>query len=320
MMSPLRGVFAPIVTPFRAVDGEIDHPWMGQHLAYLRAHGCDGVIACGTNGEAASLSVAERQAVLETTLRHADGLRVVAGTGAAALTDAITLTRHAFSLGVRAVLVMPPFYFKRPPEAGIAAWFQRLCDAAVPADGQVWLYHIPQTTGVPFTDTLLAALLATHGEVIRGIKDSTGDPAEGRRIRAGFPQLTYFVGNDHLVAEACRGGAAGSISAGANVFPDLVRAVQQAVAGECASMDANTQSADIAGAQVAAAQAALTVARRLLESYPLQASTKAALHTAGGLPMTYVRPPQAELDAGQRAELDAALFAHMPHWRPFPVA
>jgi 4-hydroxy-tetrahydrodipicolinate synthase len=300
MRPPFRGVFAPIVTPF-CPDGEIDHPWIGQHLAYLRAHGCDGVVACGTNGEAASLSVAERQAVLETTLRHAGSLHVVAGTGAAALPDAITLTRHAFSLGVQVVLVMPPFYFKRPPDTGIAAWFRRLCDAAVPPGGQVWLYHIPQTTGVPFTDSLLAALSATHGEVICGIKDSTGDPAEGRRIRTTFPQLAYFVGNDHLVADACLGGGDGSITAGANVFPDLVKAVQQAAA---------------AHASVEAAQATLSTARKLLESYPLQASTKAALHLAGGLPETWVRPPQVELNPDQRATLAAGLLAHLPHWRP----
>ena len=61
-------VFAPIVTPFRLADGEVDLPWLGRHVAYLKAHGCTGVIPCGTNGKAASLSVAERQAVVETTM------------------------------------------------------------------------------------------------------------------------------------------------------------------------------------------------------------------------------------------------------------
>ncbi|MEJ5199892.1 MAG: dihydrodipicolinate synthase family protein, partial [Anaerolineae bacterium] len=155
MSSELRGVFAPIVTPFRPDDGEVDLPWLRLHLAYLRAHGCTGVIPCGTNGEAASLSVAERQAVVEATMAAADGLVVVPGTGAAALSDAIALTRHAFVVGARAVLVMPPFYFKRPPEEGIIAWYRRLIDAAVPPGGRVLLYHIPQTTGVPISDGIL---------------------------------------------------------------------------------------------------------------------------------------------------------------------
>ncbi len=166
--------------------------------------------------------------MLETALAAADGMPVIAGAGAAALPDAVTLTRHAFSLGVAAVLVMPPFYFKRPPEAGVAAWFQRLFDAAVPPGGRVLLYHIPQTTGVPISDGVLQALFASHGDVVYGIKDSTGDPAEGARIRRTYPRLAYFAGNDHRVGESCRDGGAGSITACANVYPDLAAAVQKA--------------------------------------------------------------------------------------------
>lgn len=299
-MTSLSGVLAPIVTPFRPADGEFDAPWMVRHLAYLRLHGCDGILACGTNGEAPSLAVAERKAVLETALQAANGMTVIAGTGAAALPDAIALTRHAFASGVAAVLVMPPFYFKRPAEAGVAVWFQRLCDAAVPPRGRVMLYHLPQITGVPFTDGLLEILLQSHGELIYGIKDSTGDPAELQRLRSHFPQLVYFVGNDRLVAEACQAGAAGSITAVANVFPDLVAAVQVAV----------RTRGDVAGCQ-----ATLSAARDLLESYPLQPATKAALHEAASLPITAARPPQGELTAAQMADLATALRACLPLWR-----
>jgi 4-hydroxy-tetrahydrodipicolinate synthase len=297
----LRGVFAPIVTPFRPSDGEVDFWWLRRHVAYLREHGCTGVIPCGTNGEAASLSVAERQAIVETTMAAAGGLTVVPGTGAAALSDAITLTRHAFASGATAVLVMPPFYFKRPPEAGIIAWFQRVIDAAVPTGGRVLLYHIPQTTGAPISDGILQALHASHPEALYGIKDSTGDPAQGEHIRAAFPWLTYFVGNDHLVAAACRGGGAGSITAGANVFPDLVGAVQRA-AWE--------------GGDLEAAQATLSAARALLESCPLQPATKTALSEVTGLPPTAVRPPQIELTAEQRNAFLATLRSELPRWRP----
>ena len=137
MPTDLRGVFAPIVTPFRPTDGEVDLPWIARHVAYLRAHGCTGVIPCGTNGEAASLSVAERIQVAEAALAAAGDMPVIVGTGAAALPDAVALTRHAFAAGAAAVLVMPPFYFKKPSDTGVAAWFQRLFDAAVPPGGRV---------------------------------------------------------------------------------------------------------------------------------------------------------------------------------------
>ena len=70
-MHSLRGVFAPIVTPFRISDGEVDLPWIAEHIAYIHAHGCTGIIPCGTNGEAASLSVTERMQVTETALTSA---------------------------------------------------------------------------------------------------------------------------------------------------------------------------------------------------------------------------------------------------------
>jgi len=299
----LRGVFAPIVTPFRPADGEVDTPWIAEHIAYLKAQGCDGLVACGTNGEAASLSVAERKAVLETALKHAGGMPVLAGTGAAALPDAIALTRHAFAAGADGVLVVPPFFFKRPADAGIAAWFQRLCDAAVPPGGRVLLYHIPQATAVPFGDELLNALLSSHGSTIYGIKDSTGDPEQGRHIRSTFPALAYFCGNDHLVGPACADGGAGSISAAANVFPDVVKTAQ------VAAREGGTATA------LAAAQATLDDVRSAFERYPLQPATKAALSDVAGLPQTAVRPPQVELSAAQRAELRAILAEKLLQWR-----
>jgi 4-hydroxy-tetrahydrodipicolinate synthase len=291
-MRHLRGVLAPIVTPFRLSDGEIDIPWIGDYLAYLRAHGCEGIVPCGTNGEAPSLSVQERQSVVEAALAGAGGMAVIAGTGASALPDAVALTRHAFLAGVDAVLVMPPFYYRRPPDAGVAAWYRRLFDAAVPTGGRVLLYHIPQTTGVPISDELIRLLLASHGEVVYGIKDSTGDPQQGRHLRGTFPELAYFAGNDHRVVEACGDGGAGSITACANVLPGLVAVAQRAARGD---------------GDPELAQARLSAARSLLDALPLQPATKAALAEIAGLPPTGVRPPQIELAPYQRAELSAAL-------------
>jgi 4-hydroxy-tetrahydrodipicolinate synthase len=301
---PLRGAFAPIVTPFQP-DGAVDLPWLARHVSYLRAHGLTGLVPCGTNGEAASLSVTERQQVLEAALAAADGMPVIAGTGAAALPDAVALTRHAFAAGADAVLVMPPFYFKRVPDAAVAEWYRRLFDAAVPPGGRVLFYHIPQFTAVPITDDLLQMLYASHPEVIFGIKDSTGDDAEGRRLREGFPALAYFAGNDHRIGEACRAGGAGSISSTANVFPDLVAAVQRAAWH---------------GGDLEAAQAALSAARRVMESYPLQAATKYALSVVAEFPFAPVRPPQAELSPEQKTQLRQDLLTQLPRWRPGAAA
>lgn len=299
-MLPLRGAFAPIVTPFSPSGGEVDFPWLAEHLAYLRENGCTGIIVCGTNGEAASMSVEERKLVTETALEAADAMPVIAGTGATALPDAIELTRHAFISGADAVLIMPPFYYKNPSPLGVAEWYRRLFDAAVPPDGRVLFYHIPQATGVPIGDELLGLLYESHPELMFGVKDSTGDPAQLQHFRAAHPSLAYFAGNDHRVAESCASGGAGSITAGANVFPDLVAAVQDAVWH---------------GGDAATAQARLSAARKLLDMFPLQPATKRALVHVAGLPPTAVRPPQVELTGEQDRQLKTALGQHATEWR-----
>lgn len=293
-MTDLRGVFAPIVTPFRLNDGEVDLAWIPGYVEYLSRRGCQGIIPCGTNGEAASLSVTERIAVAEASLAAARplGMRVIVGTGASALPDAITLTRHAFSIGADAVLIMPPFYFKKPADAGVAEWYRRLFDAAVPRGGRALLYHIPQATGVPISDGLLDSLLASHGEVVYGLKDSTGDAGQLAHFRRAYPQLAYYPGNDHRVAEGCAAGGVGSITAGANVFPERAAAAQQAA---------------WSGVGVEEAQAKLSAARKVLDMFPLQPATKAALAELSDLPETAVRPPQVELTTEQRAQLRRAL-------------
>ena len=195
---------------------------------------------------------------------------------------------------------MPPFYFKKPSETGVAAWFQRLFDAAVPPGGRALLYHIPQTTGVPITDGVLQTLLASHGALVYGMKDSTGDPEQGTHLRQSFPQLAYFAGNDHRVGEACADGAAGSITAAANVFPDLVAAVQLAAWG---------------GQDAAIAQAVLSAARTLLEPYPLQPATKAALADVAGL-----APTSGPAAAGRVVRRGARRAAEAAAGKPASVA
>jgi 4-hydroxy-tetrahydrodipicolinate synthase len=293
-VTELRGVFAPIVTPFRPDNGEIDLGWIPCHIDYLHAHRCTGIVACGTNGEAASMSVAERMAVTETALAAArrHGMPVIVGTGASALPDTVALTRHAFAHGADAVLIMPPFYFKKPSDRGVAEWYRRVFDLSVPPGGRALLYNIPQATAVPITDGLLDLLLTSHGEVVHGVKDSTGDPAQLAHFRSAYPQLVYFAGNDHRVAESCLAGGAGSITAGANVFPHLA---------------AETQAAAWGGGHGQAAQARLSAARTLLDRFPLQPATKAALAEVAGLPETAVRPPQVELTPDQRAQLRQGL-------------
>ena len=293
-MSRLSGVFAANVTPFDPAMLAIDHGWMRRHLAYLRGRGCDGIVPLGTNGEGPAMSVAERKTVIDTALAAADGLAVVPGAGCASLPDTVELTRYALQAGADAVLIIPPFFFKNVSDAGVLAYYQRLCDAALQPGQQILLYHFPKLSGVPITDAVVAGLRQSHPGCVAGIKDSSGDFDSIVHWNGLFPELRVFAGSDSLAGRATAAGVAGTITAGGNLVPDLLQGVRQAV---------------LAGQDPAPMQERVNVVRGWLERSPsMHAATKFLLTLFAGLPQTAVRPPLVDLDDAQRAEL-AALAA-----------
>ncbi len=289
-MSRLAGVFAANVTPFDPTSLAIDHGWMRRHLAWLRARGCDGIVPLGTNGEGPAMSVAERKAVIDTAIAAAAGLAVVPGTGCASLPDTVDLTRHALAAGADSVLVIPPFFFKNVSEAGVLAYYQRLCDAALQPGQQLLLYHFPKLSAVPIGDAVVVGLAESHPGCVAGIKDSSGDFASIVHWNKLFPELRVFAGSDSLAGQATAAGVAGTITAGGNLIPDLLQGVRQAV---------------LAGQDPAPFQEQINLVRGWLERSPsMHAATKFLLTRFAGLPQTAVRPPLLNLNDAQRAELD----------------
>lgn len=296
-MSRLAGVFAAIVTPFDPTSLAIDPGWMSRHLAYLRARGCDGIVPLGTNGEGPAMSVAERKSVIDTALAAAGGLAVVPGTGCASLPDTVELTRYALQAGADSALVIPPFFFKNVSDAGVLAYYQRLCDAALQPGQQILLYHFPKLSAVPIGDAVVAGLRQSHPGCVAGVKDSSGDFESIVHWNRLFPELRVFAGSDSLASAAFAAGVAGAITAGGNLVPDLLQGVRQAV---------------LAGRDPASIQARLNEVRGWLERSPsMHAATKFLLTRFAGLPQTALRPPLIELNDAQRAELAALADAFL---------
>jgi dihydrodipicolinate synthase/N-acetylneuraminate lyase len=182
------------------------------------------------------------------------GFRLLLNASSCALPEALKLARLAWTLRYEAVLISPPWYYRNASASGLAAFMRAVLDASkLP----VILYHIPQLTGVPFDDALLDAI-GPHAN-LAGIKDSTGDEAELRRLSARFREGSYMVGNDRLVAACFAAGGKGSITACASVVPDLVKAVR----------------AD------PSQQGKLNSVRALLEKFGLAAAVKAVLARRG---------------------------------------
>jgi 4-hydroxy-tetrahydrodipicolinate synthase len=156
---------------------------------------------------------------------------------------------------------------------------------------RVFLYHIPQVSGVPVTLELLDGLMETHAECIGGLKDSSRDPDGLRTFIRRYPSLRIFCGSDNLADFAYASGAAGTISVMANLMPDLIQDVRRVAGKE----------------EAEPLQARLTQARQRLAAYPTQAAVKYALHQIAGLPEAATRPPNVELSPEQKAALSQDL-------------
>ena len=172
--APFHGVLVPALTPFGA-ELAVDRPAFLGFCRWLLEEGANGLAVFGTTSEANSLSVSERRSLLkELVEKGIPATRLMPGTGASNLPDAVELTRHAVVSGAPGVLLLPPFYYKNVPEDGVFAYYAEVIERVADWRLKVFLYHIPQMSGVPITHGLIARLVKTYGPVIAGLKDSSG--------------------------------------------------------------------------------------------------------------------------------------------------
>src|ERR1700732_4371062 len=186
MLKPnkLKGVIAAIATAV-GPDGAPDCGRSTALARFLLANGCDGLNVLGTTGEATSFSLDQRKSVMSAYA--AGGLpmeRLMVGTGAAALADAVALTRHAAALGFAGALLLPPFYYKGVPDDGLVAYVETLVEATVATPIAIYLYHFPAQSGLPWHVALIERLRQRFGTRIVGLKDSSGDMAYARAAAA----------------------------------------------------------------------------------------------------------------------------------------
>ena len=202
-----------IVTPFTS-DG-VDYAALSDLLEFQLANGTDAVIVCGTTGEAATMSAAERARTIETAVRTVDGrVPVIAGTGANCTATAAAQSREAAALGADAVLVVTPYYNKAT-QRGLVRHYQAVADAVT---RPVILYNVPSRTGVKCAAETYAALSAHPN--IAGVKEASGDFALIQKTRELCPEDFYiWSGNDDETAPIMLLGGVGVISVAANVAP-----------------------------------------------------------------------------------------------------
>jgi 4-hydroxy-tetrahydrodipicolinate synthase len=286
----LSGVIAAIATPV-AEDGAPDLDRALAVARYLLDHGCDGLNVLGTTGEATSFSVDERKTVMGAY--QANGIpmhRLMVGTGAAAVADAVALTRHAAELGFAGALLLPPFYYKGVPDDGLFAYIATIVRATAATPIPLYLYHFPAMSGLPWHLALIRRLLDSFSSRIVGLKESSGDMAFARSAAAISKDFAVFPSTEAALLEARRGDFAGCISATANCNADL-----------CARAWRNGDAA--------ALEAAVAI-RKLFDGKPLVSGVKALLAYIHGDPaLARVKPPLSVFSAADRAAVIAGYDA-----------
>lgn len=219
----MKGVIAAIATPVTAGNTP-DIARFLEHARTLLETGCDGLNVLGTTGEATSLSVTTRQVLMQAAAAALPRDRLLVGTGAAALGDAIELTAAAADLGFSGALLLPPFYYKAVADDGLVAFVTAVADATVSPAIPLYLYNFPQMTGIVWSETLVRHLKDRLGSRLAGLKDSSGDLAYARTM-AKIEDLAVFPSSEAVLIEARRGIFAGCISATANVNASLCNRV-----------------------------------------------------------------------------------------------
>ena len=289
----LNGVWCPALMPLDdKLNPDVDK--FVDHCRRALDEGCHGLVMFGTTGEANSFSVEERIRVLDAAI--AAGVpagRMMVGTGCAALTDTISLTRHAIDKGALGILMLPPFYYKGASDEALAASFDKVIEGVGTDDFRLVLYHIPQISGVPITPDLVDMIKERHPGTLAGIKDSTGDWDHSKMLIERFPDLAVFPGAENLLAAGLEIGGAGCISAGCNVNARAIRELyDQALAGQ----------------DVAARHAEVETVRQILQRYALIPAMKQMIADAkGDRGWSRLRPPLMALSDADAKALAADL-------------
>lgn len=290
---PFSGIWPALLTPLDA-QYNIDIPLMARHALALLGLGCTGVTPFGTTGEGPSFTVEER-------IRAIDGLvsagvpaaRILVSTSCAALPDVVTLTRHALQIGAHGCLMLPPFFLKGVPDQGVIDSFRWVIDTVNDARLRIYLYHIPQVSGVALSHHVIGTLKKLYPSTIVGIKDSGCQrEASVASAEAFMRDVKVYVGNEPDLQTMGRLGSQGAVSGVANITPQLVQRL--------------VRDFDQLGAE--ADQVRVLQFLKILGGYGLTSAFKGMMAKLTGEPgWMRVRPPLVQLSDAEYQRLCAEL-------------
>jgi dihydrodipicolinate synthase/N-acetylneuraminate lyase len=219
-MLDLSDPVVALLTPFDR-RGKIDWQAFKSYLSALSGWGVRSAVCNGTTAEFSSLTLNERQKILEFVKNNFAGT-LIDNVSSTCVKDSRKLIRGAQGIA-DAVLLLPPYYYAGARTEGLCRFFtETLADTTLP----VFLYNFPKHTGNPIDGRLIKKLLE-HGIELTGIKDSSGRIENAVAYKAQFPQLNIFYADDSEALKALQAGLSGSVTGGANPLPECLLAIRK---------------------------------------------------------------------------------------------
>jgi 4-hydroxy-tetrahydrodipicolinate synthase len=223
-LSRLKGSIPPLITPFR--EGKVDNDAYAAIVEFQIQEGSHGILVNGTTSEPASLTVDERNRLVDVAIATADGrIPIVAATGSQSLAETEQLTDHAVRAGADALLIVTPYYSK-PPQRGLVEYYLQLAERH---DTPWMVYHIPGRAAVSVTlDTFKA--LKERSPTFVGMKHAANDLGFVTECLTAFgDDFRIFVGLEELSFPMMAIGACGLMNAVGNLRPDVLAKLCDAV-------------------------------------------------------------------------------------------
>jgi len=209
-----RGAFTALSTPFK--NGEIDETTYRNFIEWQIEQGINGLVPCGTTGEAATLTHEEQGRIIKICVEQSKGrVPVIAGTGSNSTKEAIELTKMAKSAGADAALLITPYYNKPTPEGLIAHFKAIAAEASMP----FVIYNVPGRTGLNLLPADLKRIIDEVPEAV-AIKEATGNLTQAAQVREYCGEnFQLLSGDDFTVLPLLAVGGIGVISVVSNIMP-----------------------------------------------------------------------------------------------------
>ena len=223
-LNKIRGSIPPIITPF--VNGEVDYKTYASLIEHQIKNGSHGILVNGTTAEPSTLTLDERNKLINIAVEVANGkIPVIAGTGSQSIIETKILTNHAVKAGVDSLLIVTPYYIK-PPQRGLIEYYLELTEKI---DIPWMIYHIPGRTAVNVTLETMKILSDKSANFV-GMKHAVNDLGFVTECLSAFgPDFKIFVGLEELSFPMLSIGACGLMNAVGNLRPNILSEMCEAL-------------------------------------------------------------------------------------------